>query len=130
MTSQPRPYDQCDLLQVRRRFGLLLTTHLKRALWAIYPQMLASEDRDVADAARRGMYATGLLDRHHKEHTSRWTATTITLAWPHYVREAEQLIDAVLQRLEQERAEIAVVSRRHAPTLTLPGPASSVQLAA
>ena len=131
MVSQPRPFDQYELLHIRRRFGMLLTTHLKRALWVVYPAMLASPDRTIADAARRAMHATGLLDRFHKEHASRWTATTITLAWPHYAREADQFIDTVLQRLEQERAEIAAATAPR-PTLALPSGQSnlSVRLAA
>lgn len=106
MAAKPEAPDPLESLQLRRTFGLLLITHLKRAMWEIYPQRLASTDSRIAAEARFAVSAAAELAHEFADYSQRWTNDTIAPGWSFYCRDTAELIRSVRSFLQREQQDL------------------------
>lgn len=106
MIAKPEAPDPLESFQLRRTFGLLLVTHLKRTLWEIYPQRLANPDRKTAADASLAIREAAELAHEFADHSQRWTNDTIASGWPLYRKDAAKLIRSVRSFLAREQQDL------------------------
>lgn len=100
------PPESVALFDVRRRLSSTLIAHLKAEDWVLYPPLLASEDRDVADTARRFVDEMGGLAQAFTVYVERWDALSIQSDWPRYCNETRGIIDALTSRIVRENQDL------------------------
>lgn len=101
-----RPPEPVSFLRFRHEFGRLLTQHLNREDWLIYPRLQASPVpalRIVADRFASGIGAFGASFASHVRH---WTSGRIAGEWLSYRRATAALLNALRQRIDLEETEL------------------------
>ena len=106
MIAQPAPPPQLELFDLRRQLTLTLIAHLKAEDWVLYPRLLASADREIAETARAFNAEMGGLAATFLDYTERWSATAIAADWPAYCGESRTIIDALTNRIVRENREL------------------------
>lgn len=95
------------LHRLLRQLDTILTTHLASEDRLLYPEMLASPDRQAAAAASRFCEEMGGLQASYSAFSARWTSADELLADPaSFTREWNAVLRALGTRIERENAEL------------------------
>lgn len=95
-----------DFNAVRTRFRTELIAHLKREDWVLYPSLLASDDRQLADTAQNYVDEMGHISEAFTDYSRRWLPDAIAADWPGYSAATNAILGALAARIEREDAEL------------------------
>lgn len=94
--------DPLAFLQFRREFGRVLTRHLKREEWAVYPQLTTHADPRVRALADTLCAESQRFSFAFAAYAGRWTAPKIAADWPVFREETLEMIGGLLDRIDAE----------------------------
>jgi len=94
--------DPLVFLQFRREFGRVLTRHLKREEWAVYPQLTAHRDGRVRALAEQLCADSQRFSADFAAYAGRWTAAKIAADWEGFRVETLEIIGGLLDRIDAE----------------------------
>ena len=100
------PPPATELFTLRAELTSALVGHLKTEDWMVYPGLIASRDRKVAETARAMAEEMGGLAAEFASFSEAWGATDIGRDWPGYRRAATEIIGALARRIARENREL------------------------
>ena len=103
---EPHPPSTTELYKLRRELTSTLIGHLKAEDWVLYPRLLASTDRKVADTARKFSEEMGGLAQAFTAYVEQWSATDIERNWRGYCQETRSILEALACRITRENREL------------------------
>ena len=103
---QPKPPAQTELFQLRRELSSTLIAHLKAEDWVLYPRMLNSADKNVAQTARKFSEEMGGLANAYSDYAEKWGAHAIDEDWPGYCADTRRIVEALTRRIGRENREL------------------------
>ena len=106
MTAQALPPPADELYLIRMKLASELISHLKTEDWVLYPQLMASSDRRVAETSRAFSEEMGGLAKAFGDYANRWTAYTIESDWKGYRRETTEILKILSRRMAREEREL------------------------
>ena len=106
LLAKERPPEPVDFLRFRHEFGRLLTQHLNREDWLIYPRLQASSAPELRAVGERFASGIGAFGATFSTHVRYWTSERIAGEWRRYRRATEALLNALRQRIDLEEAEL------------------------
>lgn len=101
-----QPPSQLVLFDLRRELVSTLLAHLKLEDWALYPQLIASDDSGISDAGRRFQQEMGGLAPAFVAYCDKWSASRIESQWAAYCADTAGILDALENRLARENREL------------------------
>ena len=106
MIAQDAPPSSRELYVVRMELASALIHHLKSEDWMLYPRLLVSSDRGVADVARAFSKEMGGLAKAFSDYAQHWGANVIEGNWEGYQRETAKILDALTLRMAREERDL------------------------
>ena len=103
---------QLELFELRRELMGTLIAHLKLEDWALYPRLIDSSDREVADTGEAFKQEMGGLAPAFIAYCDTWNANAIEADWPGYCSETRDILDALNNRLTRENRELLPLLER------------------
>jgi len=94
--------DPLVFLQFRREFGRVLTRHLKREEWAVYPRLRTHPDIGVRATAERLCDEATRFSAAFTAYAGRWPAPKIAAGWDAFRAETLAIIGGLLDRIDVE----------------------------
>ncbi len=94
--------DPLAFLHFRREFGRVLTRHLKRREWAVYPQLTAHRDPRVRALAEELCADGQRFSADFAAYAGRWTAQKIGAEWECFRVETLLIVGRLLDRIDAE----------------------------
>ena len=104
--ARPGPPPQLYLFELRTKLASTLIGHLKTEDWALYPALFRHPDAKVSATARRFSDEMGGLANAFAVYSERWTTMTIQANWRAFCLESQDIIDALVRRIEREESEL------------------------
>ena len=95
-----------ELFDIRRQLASTLIAHLKAEDWALYPQLMASDDPEIAATAKAFSEEMGGLSAAFATYAERWNALSIDGDWQGFRDESEVIIAALTDRITRENCEL------------------------
>lgn len=102
----PTSPSMVELFDLRRELASTLIAHLKAEDWALYPQLMASDDPHVAATARAFSDEMGGLSAAFSVYSQRWDAMSISQDWHSFCLETKDIIAALTDRIVRENREL------------------------
>ncbi len=102
----PTPPEMVGLFDLRRELASTLIGHLKAEDWALYPQLMASNDPEIAATAKAFSDEMGGLSDAFAIYAQRWDAMSINGNWKGFCAESRTIIDALTDRIQRENREL------------------------
>ncbi|HTU09361.1 MAG TPA: hemerythrin domain-containing protein [Allosphingosinicella sp.] len=93
-------------LHFRRDFSRLLTQHLKREDWLLYPRLRASPRADLRAAAARIQTEIGAFETWFAAYGRHWTSARIAADWPGFRAETMEMLRRLRHRIALEETEL------------------------
>lgn len=106
LVAAAAPPEPLGFLHFRRDFARLLTQHLKREDWLIYPRLRASPKAELREAAERLCAEIGAFERMFAAYGRRWTSAQIAADWDGFRIETADLLQRLRRRIAMEEAEL------------------------
>jgi iron-sulfur cluster repair protein YtfE (RIC family) len=106
MITQQVPPPAKELYSARMKLASELIRHLKTEDWVLYPQLMASSERRVAETARAFSEEMGGLAKAFGDYANRWTAIAIESDWKGYRRETTEILKILSRRMAREEREL------------------------
>jgi iron-sulfur cluster repair protein YtfE (RIC family) len=106
MIAQHAPPPAQELYSVRMKLASELTRHLKTEDWILYPRLLLSSDRHVAETSRAFSQEMGGLAKEFREYADRWVAYAIDSDWKGFQRETTEILTVLARRMKREEQEL------------------------
>lgn len=78
----------------------------------LYPALMTGPDKAVADTARRFQSEMGDLAGRFSSYMAHWSDHEVIAHWPDFCRETREILDALLNRVMKENAELYVLTGR------------------
>lgn len=94
------------LYRVRQEFASALIHHLKTEDWVLYPRLLVSRDKHVADTARLFSREMGGLATAFRDYAEQWGSFAIEGDWKRYQRETAGILEALTDRITREERDL------------------------
>jgi hypothetical protein len=94
------------LYRVRREFASATIHHLKSEDWVLYPRLLVSRDKHVADTARLFSLEMGGLATAFRDYAEQWGSYAIEGDWKRYQRETIAILGALTDRVMREERDL------------------------
>lgn len=104
--TQQMPPAMVELFDIRRQLASTLIQHLKGEDWALYPQLMASSDPEIAATAKAFSDEMGGLSDAFRLYTQRWNAMSIDSNWHGFCSESKDIIVALTDRIRRENCEL------------------------
>src|SRR5260370_41011749 len=89
---------QTELVKLRTELTSTLIQHLKAEDWVLYPRLLNSANRDVAQTARKFSAEMGGLAKAYSAYAEKWGADAIHQDWPGYCADTRGSSEALTLR--------------------------------
>lgn len=93
-------------LHFRRDFGRLLTQHLKREDWILYPKLRASQRADLRELAGRFSGELGDIEDRFAAYGREWPTLRIGEDWAGYCAATAPLLHDLRERIRREDTEL------------------------
>ena len=106
MVAHEVPPPSRELYVLRMEFASALIQHLKAEDWMLYPQLLVSSDKRVAETARAFSKEMGGLARAFMDYAEQWGAHAIEGDWKRYQRETAAILEALTLRIAREERDL------------------------
>lgn len=106
LLTQDSPPEPLGFLHFRRDFGRLLTQHLKREDWLLYPKLRSSQRPELRELATRFSDELGGLEDRFAAYGRQWTTTRIGEDWPGYRAATGPLLRDLRARIQREETEL------------------------
>lgn len=106
MIAQNVPPPSHDLYVLRKELASALIHHLKSEDWVLYPRLLVSSNRCVAETARAFSEEMGGLATTFRDYAERWGAHAIECDWKRYRRETAEILETLAQRMMREDRDL------------------------
>lgn len=104
--SAQQPPAGVDLVKFRHAFSKQLLAHLAREDMLLYPMLRQSKDPLIAHTAQAFVDEMGGLLNAYKDWSTRWPTERLTQEWPQFVRETNDLLSALSNRIGRENIEL------------------------
>ena len=106
LIAQDTPPPSNILYKVRREFASALIHHLKSEDWVLYPRLLVSRDRHIAETARLFSREMGGLATAFRDYAEQWGSYAIEGDWSRYQLETAEILGALTDRIAREDREL------------------------
>ena len=106
LIAQDAPPQSNVLYKVRREFASALLHHLKSEDWVLYPRLLVSRDKQVAETARLFSKEMGGLAKAFRDYAEQWGSYAIEGDWERYQRETIAILEALTDRITRENRDL------------------------
>lgn len=106
MIAHDVPPPSRELYVLRMEFASALIQHLKSEDWLLYPQLLVSSDRRVAETARAFSKEMGGLARAFMDYAEQWGPYAIEGDWKRYQQETAAILEALTLRIAREECDL------------------------
>ena len=106
LIAQDRPPPSNLLYRVRHELASALIHHLKSEDWVLYPRLLVSRDRHIAQTARLFSREMGGLARAFRDYAEQWGSHAIEGDWKRYQRETTEILEALTERIARENCDL------------------------
>jgi Hemerythrin HHE cation binding domain len=104
--AQSDPPDPVAFLHFRREFGRIVTRHLMKADWTLYPQLKVSSRPELRVAAMRLCAEIGSFEEAFGAYARRWTSSRIAGDWAGYREETLAVVRLLDRRMTLEECEL------------------------
>ena len=106
LIAQDTPPPSNVLYRVRQEFASALIRHLKSEDWILYPRLLVSRDKHVAETARLFSKEMGGLAKAFRDYAEQWGSHAIEGDWNRYQRETTDILEALTDRIIRENRDL------------------------
>ena len=94
------------LYALRRELASALMEHLQSEDWVLYPRLLVSHDKRVAETARTFCDEMGGLAKAFREYAEQWGTHAIAGDWNRYRLETANILKALTDRIKRENRNL------------------------
>ena len=106
MIAQDSPPPSRELYVLRMELTSALIHHLRSEDWMLYPRLLVSCDRRLADIAREFSKEMGGLSKAFRDYVEQWGAYAIKGGWKRYQRETAEILNSLTVRMDREERDL------------------------
>jgi hypothetical protein len=106
LLAQDAPPEPLGFLHFRRDFARLLTQHLKREDWILYPKLRASPRAALREIAGRFAEELGDFEVRFAAYGREWTTVRIGEDWAGYLTVTAALMRDLRARIQHEETEL------------------------
>jgi hemerythrin-like domain-containing protein len=100
------PPDPLPFLHFRRELGRIVTHHLKKQDWVLYPRLKASGRAELRAAAIRLCAEIGSFEEAFGAYARRWTSSRIGEDWAGYREETRAMVRLLERRMALEERDL------------------------
>jgi hypothetical protein len=106
IVEQRNQPDPLMFFRLRREFARILTVHLKREDWVVYPRLLASPQPEIRDLARRLGAEVAAFSSAFLIYSHRWTTVCIAADWPGFCKDTLAILARLRHWIHVEDREL------------------------